>query len=312
MTNPGCWLALLVLGAGIVCGQEERSTYVLGPDDTIVIRVLDVDEIGKEPVRIDMRGNINLPMLGRVKVSGLTPEQVEDLLMQRLKAFVKEPQVSVGVTEMRSQPVSVFGAVASPGVHQVQGRKTLFEVLSMVGGLRQDAGYSIKITRRKEWGKLPLPDAQQDPSGHFWVGEVKVADVMNARNPAENILIMPQDTISVPKGEVVYVMGAVKKSGGFVLGEKERVTAMEALTLAEGFGPFAKGGQTKILRKSSDPEKRQEITVNLDQVLIGKVKDVLLESDDILYVPTSTKKRAMARAGEAAIGLGTGLILYRR
>ena len=148
--------------------------------------------------------------------------------------------VTVSVFEFRSQPVSVLGAVNTPGVHQIRGRKTLFEVISEAGGLKNEAGNSIKITRRKEFGAIPLPGAGADPSGEFSVAEVSVKSVMEARNPQENIQIQPNDVISVPKAELVYVIGAVKRAGGFILSEREQISVLQALSMAEGLDRVAR------------------------------------------------------------------------
>src|SRR5208337_3140684 len=118
------------------------------------------------------------------------------------------------------QPISVLGQVATPGIHQMRGRKTLFEVISEAGGLKPDAGSTIKITRRKENGPIPLPTAASDSSGEFNVAEVSIRDVMEARNPQENIAGKAYDVITVPKAKLVYVIGSVKHSGGFVLSER--------------------------------------------------------------------------------------------
>jgi polysaccharide export outer membrane protein len=306
------WVWLVVAAAGLVWAQDERSTYVLGPGDQLSIHVMDMEDIGKDPVQIDMRGNINLPMAGRIHVAGMTLEQVEAAIRDRLKTFIKDPDVTVAVHEMRSQPVSVLGSVKMPGVFQVQGQKTLLEMLSLAQGLREDAGYSIRITRKKEWGKIPLEGAKEDDSGQYWVAEVGVKDILEARSPEKNIPVKPNDVITVPRGELVYVMGAVKKSGGFVLGEKEKVTVLQALAMSEGMDSYAKGGSARILRRTKDPERRLEIAVNLSKILEGRAQDVPMEADDILFVPLSGAKKALMRTTEAAISLGTGIAIYRR
>src|SRR6202035_3208859 len=94
-----------------VTAAQTVTGYILGPDDEIVIRAIDAPEISDKPVLIGTNGNITLPMIGRVKAGGLTVEQLEAELTTRLKPFIQEPQISVTVTEFRSQPVSVFGAV---------------------------------------------------------------------------------------------------------------------------------------------------------------------------------------------------------
>ncbi len=308
-------LATLLLCCALVWGQQAdnpQSTYVLGPGDQLVVRVLDMEEMSKDTFQIDMRGNLNLPMTGRIHAKGMTVEQLEAAIAERLKVYIKQPDVSVTLHEMRSQPVSVLGSVRTPGVHQLQGQKSLLEVLSLAGGLQPDAGYSVRIAREKAWGPIPLAGAKLDETGQYWIAEVGVKEIMEARAPEKNIAVKPHDVVTVPKGQMVYVMGAVKKSGGFVLGEKEKTTVLEALSMAEGFDSFAKRSGAKIMRKTENPEQRLEIALDLGKILEGKQKDVTMEQDDILFVPLSGARKAMARSAEAAIGIGTGLAIYRR
>jgi polysaccharide export outer membrane protein len=169
----------------------------------------------------------------------------------------------------------------------------------------------IRITREKQWGKIPLPNAKLDETGGFWIAEASVKEMMDGTSPGENIQVKPDDVITVPKGEIVYVMGAVKKSGGFVLGEREQVTVLQALAMAEGLDRFANTGNTKIIRKTRDPKSPLDIPVDLKRILRGQATDISLASDDILFVPTSGTKQALARTVEAGISLGTNAAIYR-
>src|SRR6266481_6962014 len=196
------------------CGSQVRSTYLLGPDDQLEISGPELSELANKPVRIDGDGDIQAPLVGLVHVSGLTVQQTEQALNKLLSTYIRDPQVVVSVAEVRSQPVSILGAVNTPGVHQVRGHKTLLEMLALAGGIRSDAGYSIRITRELGWGCIPLPNAWLDPSGRFSVAEVNLKEIMEAKNPEEDIQIFPHDIISVPKAEMVYVIGEVKRSGG--------------------------------------------------------------------------------------------------
>lgn len=299
------------LGTAQVSAQPAQPTYILGPGDELVIRALDVPEISDRPVRIDMQGFINLPMVGRVQAGGLSVEELEAELARRLRTYVIEPQVTVSITQFRSQPVSVLGAVGSPGVLQLEGRKTLFEVLSLAGGLRPDAGDTIRITRRKQWGRIPLPGAAEDATGQFWVAEVPVKAVMEAQNPEQNILVCPFDVITVPRAQMVYVIGSVRKPGGFVLGDKEILTALQALSLAEGLDRGAAPQNAKILRASQGSPTRTEIPIDLKRILQGKASDVPLGPEDILFVPGSTSKNLAYRSIEAMFAIGTGFAIYR-
>jgi polysaccharide export outer membrane protein len=303
---------LLVCAGVTLSGQAQPSAYVLGPEDQLKISVLDVEEIGATPLRIDLQGILNVPLIGRVQAGGLTVEQLETQLVSRLHKYVKRPQITIGITEFRSQPVSVVGAVNKPGVHQLQGRKTLIEVLSLAEGLRNDAGNTIKLTRQKMWGAIPLPTAVASQGEGYSVAEIAVNSIMEARNPAENIQIMPNDVISVPRAALVYVVGNVRKSGGFVLGEKNGISALQALALAEGLDRGAAPKNAKIFRTPVENGERIEIAVDLKKLLSGKGKDIPMYANDVLFVPNSASKAAAYRALESALQLGTGVIIYRR
>ena len=285
-------------------------TYILGPDDQVVIRVLDLEEIPETPFRVDMAGNINVPLVGRLRVAGLTLDQTEAAISKRLESLLQDPEVTVFVAGLRSHPVSVLGAVRTPGVQQLTGRKTLTEVLSMAGGASPDAGNSIMITRPKESGPIPLPGAALDPTGQFYVAKVNLKSLTEAGNPQENIVIVEEDVISLPKGELVYVVGAVMRAGGFVLNEREAITVLQCVALAGGLDRFANKKEVKILRPKAATGDREEILVDLQAMFAGKKSDMPLLANDILFVPVSGRKAATIRAVEAMIQMGT-MSVYR-
>jgi polysaccharide export outer membrane protein len=293
------------------CDSQIRSTYLLGPDDQLEISGPELTDMPMKPVRIDGEGDIEVPLAGTVHVAGLTVQQTEQKLDEALSEYIRHPQVVVNVVEVRSQPVSVLGAVNSPGVHQVQGHKTVMEMLAAAGGIRQDAGYSIRITRELEWGCIPLPGSHLDASGKYSVAEVNLRKIMDAKTPEENIQIFPHDVISVPKAEMVYVIGEVHRSGGFVLGEHKSISVLQALSLAEGLNTGADPRHAKILRLKPDADQREELKVDVKDALNGKKPDFPLQGEDILFIPGSTGKKAALRGLEAAIQTGTGLAIWR-
>src|SRR5207302_7898783 len=120
----------------------DRPAYVLAPEDSIVVRVPVADEFvtEKNPYRIDNDGYVNLPLLGRSKAAGLNVKQLETVLANGLKSYYLDPQVSVSVAEVHTEPVSVLGAVNTPGLQHMIGRETILEGLSRAGGLRTHAG----------------------------------------------------------------------------------------------------------------------------------------------------------------------------
>jgi polysaccharide biosynthesis/export protein len=293
------------------CVNQVRSTYLLGPDDELALSAPELEVLPGKTLRVDGEGDLQVPMVGRVHVAGLTVQQSEQELNKRLRTYIRDPQVAIDVKELRSQPASVLGAVNSPGIHQVQGHKTLLEMISMAGGVRADAGYSIRITRLMEWGCIPLPNSTVDASGRFSVAQVNLQSIMEAKTPEENIQVLPHDVITVPKAEMVFVTGEVKKSGGFILGEHQSMSVLQAVSLAEGLGQTADKKHTKILRLNPGADQRVEIAVDLKGILEGKSSDVALQGNDILFVPGNAGKKVALRVIEAAIQTGTGMAIYR-
>jgi polysaccharide biosynthesis/export protein len=293
------------------CSSLKSSAYVLGIGDQVEISGPELTNSAEKPSQVDADGTLQVLLVGRVHVGGLTVQQAEEKLNSLLSMYIREPRVALSVVNVESRPVSVLGAVNTPGVYQVRGKKTLLEVLSQAGGIRPDAGYSARITRQVEWGCIPLPNAQLDASGRFSIASVNLKEITEAQDPGGNIEIFPHDIISVPKAEMVYVVGEVRRSGGFVLGEHQSMSVLQALSLAGGLNTGADSKHAKILRMRSGNSQREELSVNVKAVLTGKKTDVAMQGDDILFIPSSTGKKAALRALEAAVQTGTGLAIWR-
>ena len=128
-----------------------RYEYKLGVDDEITVTVSEEEEFTGKPIRINSEGYIKLPLVGRVEAAGRSVYQLEDDITKKLDPYIQKPIVSVNITEYRSQPVTVLGEVNKPGVVNLNGNKTLADVIAMAGGLKEDAGYSLIITRETKW-----------------------------------------------------------------------------------------------------------------------------------------------------------------
>jgi polysaccharide export outer membrane protein len=306
--------AILLFLVGLNCFAEEGKSplddYVLGPGDQIVIRTLQVKEIADKQFRLEANGEVNLPMAGRVQLGGLSIKRAEAALSTTIGKYYIDPDIAVTVAEFRSEPVSVIGAVGTPGVHEARGRKTLLEMLSLAGGVRPDAGPVVKITRQRRYDPISLANARE-AGGDTMVAEINLKSLVEARNPAENIFVEPYDVIAVPRAELIYVVGNVKKAGSIALGGRSTISALEALSLAEGLDLKAAPSRARILRSSEGTPNagRKEIPVNLSKILSGKDTDVYLQPNDILFVPNSAAKGITARTIEAALQIGTGILI---
>ena len=290
---------------------EQRSVYRLGPLDVLAIRTPDMEESATErTVRINPDGHINLPLIGRVLAAGLTVQELEQVLAANLKAYYKDPQVGVSMVEFRSQTASVLGLVNNPGVQLLQGSKTLLDVISMAGGIKPEASSTIRITRRKERGPVPLPTVREDATGRFAIAEVNVRDIIEARTPELNILVMPDDIITVLQADLIYVVGEVTRPGTVVLSNQDSISVMQILAIAGGTTRAAATNKCVILRSKPGEPVRTEIPLDINRIKDRKAEDVALLPNDILLVPGSAGKQAALRALEAAVSIGTGILTY--
>jgi len=296
--------------AGDSLKSRASQIYVLGPDDQIVIQGPNADDVVNKPTRVDAKGDVTFPLIGSLHAGGLTLHEFERALNERMSTFVRNPQLVVNVAEYKSQPVSVFGAVNSPGIYQIQGYKNLVEMISMAGGLRPDAGAEVTVTREVALGRIALPGEHLDDTGRYSTVKFQLHDIISGRRPDENIEAKAHDVISIARGAMIYVFGEVRKSGGFVMGGESTISIIQALSLAEGPERTADLKKARIIRNSSSPAARQEIACDLQKVLSGKAEDLGLRPQDILYVPGSTTKKVALKALETAITTGSGIAIW--
>ncbi len=286
--------------------------YVLGPNDQLSIDVVELPEFHGKLYRVGADGTIDLPLIGNVPAAGRTLAEVKTDIEHRLRSQVRTPHVSASVTETKSRPVSVMGEVFTPGTQQMDGQRTLFDVLAGAGGLKTDAGDVVTVTRLKSEGPLGLPNAVVDPATGKSTAEVRISDLVQLRDPAVNIAMRAHDEVSVPRAHLLYVIGNVRKPGGFTLSEKRSLSALEALSLAEGFSPNAAPGSARILRATANSDTaRQQIPINLKKILSGKEEDMRLQPGDILFVPDNGKRRIAAKTAETALATISGIAIWR-
>ncbi len=311
--GPARWLMAFLLAFGAAVNRPALAQGdVLGPDDQISIRVMDGLALGDKPIPIGANGNITLPLVGRVRAAGRTVEQLEAELTTLLKPYVQDPQVTITVAEFRSQPVSVIGAVNTPGVVYLNGRKSLYEVLSLAGGPKDTAGSAVTITRLAENGPIPLPGAATDPAGRFSSARLEIQQILSGQDPAANIEVKPRDVIAVSQANasMVYVVGDVQRAGGFSLGPQRTISVLSALSMAGGLGRTARPDRAKIFRNRPGQAKHEEIAVDLKQILAGRIENFGLRPDDILVVPTSSRKHFTTMILPATIASAVAAAIY--
>jgi polysaccharide export outer membrane protein len=287
--------------------SQFRSNYVLGANDQILIRS-NADEINEKPFRVDGDGNITFPLIGKVHAAGMSQQELEIELVRRLKEYIREPQVIISVTSFHSEPVFFVGSFVRPGIYALQGRRTLVEMLVQIGGLAPNASRHIKITRRAEYGLIPLPGAIEDPEKKISTVEISMASLRENVNPAEDIVLQPFDVISVERAEQIYLNGEVGRTGAIELGERDSISLLQAITQVGGLTRDAKKSQVRILRPIAGTTRRAEIDIDVNDIYSGKANDFPLLPNDVLYVPRSFSRAAWTTVGQILLTSGPYII----
>lgn len=162
--------------------------------------------------------------------------------------------------------------------------ETLGEVLMRTGGLLPTAMRRVKVIRRIEQGRLDLKNVTESTDGKTTYGEAALTATGELADPADNIVMKPQDVVVAMKLEPVYVTGEVARSGAFPLEDREYLTAAQILAMA-GAGPNADLEKARVLRVVGDSSQRAEIPLNLREIFNGKANDFPLMANDVLYIP---------------------------
>ena len=295
---------------------DSRPDYVIGSGDLLKVDVFDVDQLSRE-VRVAETGHISLPLIPvKIQASGLTAIQLEEKLSEILQSngLVSSPHVTVFIREHLNQPITVIGAVNKPTVIPSIRRPNLIEALTAAGGLADDAGDSVIIQRKNYVGESGAPSGSTSRDMPMETGgslTITLHDLLESGDPRFNVPLAAGDVVSVPRAGIVYVVGAVRRPGGFVL-KDAKMSALKALAMAQGPTSTAKLSQALIIRVDPETGREIELTVDLKRVLARKEKDVPLSADDILFIPDSTGKKILRRAAEVGISITSGLLIWRR
>ena len=114
---------------------QRITDYQIGASDLLEISVFQVPDMSRT-VRVNSHGLISLPLIGAVKAGGLTAQELEVAIAQKLsESLLQDPQVSVFIKEFVSQRVTVEGSVSKPGVYPLTGRTTLLQVIALASGV---------------------------------------------------------------------------------------------------------------------------------------------------------------------------------
>jgi polysaccharide biosynthesis/export protein len=263
---------LLLASLAVPCLAEQES-LLIGPGDMIQVDVMDTPEM-EQQVRVTDDGSVALAYIGSIHVAGQTPAaaaaQIQRALIQ--KKVMLHPQVTVKMQEMATQDVSVLGQVHTPGTYSITTPQTILKVLSLAGGLTDAADRHVTVKRNRSGEELRYyvaNDAQQ-----------ALSDV---------VMVYPGDTVLVARAPMVYVMGDVNRPGGYVIASNDaRLSVLQLVAMAGSANKTAMQSRVRLIRPTEHGDV--EMPVHLNEIEKGKRPDIMLQPNDIIYVPFSWMK----------------------
>ncbi len=270
-------LALLATGLALIAGlataparaqqpataEAARDDYLLGPGDAIRIQVFQNPDLTVE-ARVSEAGVISFPLLGALRIGGMSPTNVEKLIAQRLRdgKYLQNPQVTVNVTTFRSQQVSVLGNVARPGRYPLETTgMRLSEVLSLAGGIAATGADEVVLVTARNGKPLRL--------------EIDLVDMFASGDLTQDPQMQAGDVVYVNRAPQYYIYGQVQRPGQYGVDR--------GLTLAQA---IAKGGGLTLRGTDRGVRVHRRYGSKQIQILEPKLDDPI-RPDDLIFVRES-------------------------
>lgn len=241
-----------------------RADYRVGPADVLQVNVFGEEQLSRAST-VDNDGTIDVALVGRLKVAGMTLRDIETLIASKLRdGFLRNPHVSIEIREYRSQNIFVSGEVRTPGAVSLKGNTSLMEALAMAGSLTPNAGTEIVIVHPKGAAAQPTMPTAEGAT----VTKVDLRDLQEGR--VAPVPLRDGDTIVVPRAAKFFVTGYVRSPGAFLA--EPGLTVLQAISLAGG-----------ITDRGSNRGIRIRRTVNgrMQEIKVGE-SDVVLPGDTIV------------------------------
>lgn len=249
-------LILLFALMWVPVAYVQAQNYVLGPGDLVQVTVYQNDDLNTRS-RVSDAGTINFPLLGSVRIGGLTEQRAEQTLSELLKKrnIVQSPQVTLLIEEYKSRQVAILGKVNKPGRYAIEKNSSVLDVIAEAGGITEQGSEKILLNRK---GKSRVIDIS--------------ALLVGTEGGDVDLAVRNGDVIYVPRMEVIYVFGEVQRPGEYPL--RGRLSVMQALSIAGGLND--KGTQRGLVVRRRDAGNKN-FSMNV------KPTDVL-EPNDVLVV----------------------------
>lgn len=257
--------------------KVKSDVYRIGASDKFDFQFYDDVQLNCRGLVVRTDGQIALPLIGDVKVEGLTVDEAKALIEKRYQKYYKQPVISLLPVEVTSGKFTIIGKVVNPGTYSIQKDLRLLDAFGLAGGLA--VGYFKNNT-------VEMADLEHS----FIIRDGKILPVdflqlVKNGNTQFNIPLKSGDYIYIPSARnmEVYLMGEVGAPEAFLY--REDLTLSEVLSYAEGFKKSARLHEVRVIRgKLTSPEL---FKVNVNKILAGKAKDFRLQPGDLVFVPKS-------------------------
>ncbi|MGI8788141.1 MAG: SLBB domain-containing protein [Pyrinomonadaceae bacterium] len=289
-------LSHIIFGQDIPVTPEQQRGYLVGPGDEITGKVLGEPQFDFVAT-IDEDGKLQIPFAEKpIEASCHSEKELRDEVGKSLSRYLKNPQISVRVTQRKSRPpATIYGEVRTPQQVDLRRDAKLLELLSFAGGVTEKAGGMVQVFRtqppicadaqqKKDW-EAETSDGMDVPSRLY-----SLTSLRSGRDDS-NPNIYPGDLIVVRRALPVYVIGEVNRLMEIPVTENG-LSLTEAIAQSGGFSRQAKTKTITIRRLKENSKDREIIAVNYDQIKKGTQKDIILEPYDIVEVDKAKKSVA--------------------
>ncbi|MBU0996178.1 MAG: polysaccharide export protein [Proteobacteria bacterium] len=239
--------------------------YTIGTGDVIELTVYEHNDL-QSRLRVDGNGNIDLPLIGKIQVAGLSLEEIKSKITNLFAdGYLINPQVTLTIAEYGSKRAVILGQVVRPGIFELRENATLLELISKAGGLTKTAGANATIKRKTRF----LDETEST------VINIDLNNLVEKGDSSLNIPVLDGDSIYISKASDFFVTGEVKKPD--VYKWEKNLTIIKAIALAGGLTGKASSVNIRIIRKVDNKE-----------IVLTKVKmDTIVMPDDVIVVPES-------------------------
>jgi polysaccharide export outer membrane protein len=254
------WILALLLAFSLIPAMAADTP--LGAGDALKISVFGMPDLNLE-TKVSENGNITFPLIGAVKVEGLSTSDAEKKIAALLVngGFLKKAEVNISVTDLQSQQVSVLGEVIRPGRYPVAGKRSVTDMLAQAGGVGPEGGDVATVVRIR--------------NGKTSKQSVNLVEMVRSADMSGNLDLINGDMIYVERAPKFYIYGEVQKPGSYRL--ERDMTVIQALSVGGGLTPRGTERGLRIKRRSADGK----------QLMIDVKNDTEMKPDDVVYVKES-------------------------